>query len=91
VEIDGVLYRPSQDCSETYGGALVINRIDRLTPTEFHESVAATLRPLPGGPYPHGLHTLNGLADGTVLDGKKFTFDLGAWRINKSRLHELFT
>ena len=90
VEIDGVLYRPSQDCSETYGGALVINRVERLTPTEFRESVAATIRPLASGPYPHGLHTINGLAEGTVIDGKKFTFDLGAWRVNRSRLHEVF-
>jgi hypothetical protein len=89
-EIGGVLYRPSQDCSRTYGGAVVINRVDRLSPTEFSESVAATIRPLESGPYPHGLHTINRVTDGTVIDGKRFIFDLSALRINRSRFHEVF-
>jgi hypothetical protein len=90
VEIDGTLYRPSQDCSDTYGGALVINRVLELSPTEFMETIAATIRPPLDGPYPHGLHTMNSLADGTVIDGKKFVFDLRAWRFNRGRLHEVF-
>ena len=88
--VDGALYRPSQDCSSTYGGAVVINQIVRLTPTEFAETVVTTLRPFDKGPYPHGLHTLNRVSDGAVIDGKKFTFDLRAMAINWSRLHEVF-
>ncbi len=45
--LDGALYRPAQDCSVTYGGAVVINRIDRLTPEEFSEQpVSAWLQRL---------------------------------------------
>ena len=34
---DGVLYRPAQDCSRGYGGAVVINRVVRLDETAFVE------------------------------------------------------
>lgn len=68
---DGVLYRPAQDCSRTYGGALVINRVTRLTPDEFHEEVAAHLRPDPAGPCPDGLHTLSAVGGLTLVDGKR--------------------
>lgn len=68
---DGALYRPAQDCSRAYGGALVINRVTRLTPDEFHEEVAAHLRPDPAGPCPDGLHTLSAVGGLTLVDGKR--------------------
>lgn len=83
------LYRPSQDCSSTYGGAVVINQIVKLSPTEFEERVAARIEPISGGPYPDGLHTLNAMGDRTVFDSKKFAFDWLAWRKNWGRLHEV--
>ena len=90
MSVDGQLYRPSQDCSETYGGALVLNRITKLSPTEFEEIQIARLEPLSSGPYRAGLHTLNGRAEGSLIDGKAFVFDPLAWRKNWSRLHEVF-
>jgi len=68
----GCLYRPAQDCSRTYGGRIVLNRVVRLTPTEFKEEQAAVVEPYPDGPYPDGLHTLSSLGNITVLDGKRF-------------------
>lgn len=68
---DGTLYRPAQDCSRVYGGALVINRVSRLTPDEFQEEVATRLRPDPTGPCPDGLHTLSSVGDLTLVDGKR--------------------
>ena len=38
------LYRPSQDCSGRYGSAIVINRVDQLTPDAFQETVVGTGR-----------------------------------------------
>ena len=67
----GQLYRPGQDCSETYGGAVRLNRITRLTPQEFAEETAAVVRPDPKGPYPSGLHTLSAFGDWTLIDGKR--------------------
>jgi hypothetical protein len=72
--MNGELYRPAQDCSSTYGGAVVVNRIDRLTPTEFAESPTIRLAPAARGPYPHGLHTLSAAGELTLIDGKRHVF-----------------
>jgi hypothetical protein len=90
IEIDGALYRPSQDCSVTYGGADVVHRILELTPTAFEEVEVARLDPVKDGPYPAGLHTLNATATGAVIDSKRFAFDPFAWRVNWGRMHEVF-
>jgi hypothetical protein len=74
--MEGQLYRPAQDCSSTYGAAVVVNRIDRLTPTQFVESTVTRLAPAPGSPYPHGLHTLNAVGDLTLVDGKRHVLSL---------------
>lgn len=69
--VDGVLYRPAQDCSRTYGGAVAIARIDELTPSAYRETVVARLEPLGAGRYREGIHTL-GFCGGTiVVDGKR--------------------
>ncbi len=67
----GALYRPAQDCSATYGGAIVINRIATLTPAAFREASVARLAPAPDSPYPDGLHTLVGVGNITLVDGKR--------------------
>jgi hypothetical protein len=72
--VDGVLYRPAQDCSTTYGARVVINRVVTLTPAAFHEEQAAVLNPDPRGPYPDGLHTVSRLGDRTLIDGKRTVF-----------------
>jgi len=73
--VDGVLFRPAQDCAATYGGGIAINRIDVLTPQAFQESPVLRLLPDAGGPFPHGLHTF--VSDGarTWIDGKRFVLD----------------
>jgi hypothetical protein len=90
VTLDGHLYRPGQDCSTTYGGAVVMNRIVTLSPTEFEEVAAARIEPPRGSPYPDGLHTLNPTRSGAVIDGKRFVFHPLAWLRNYRRLHEVF-
>ncbi len=69
--MDGALHRPAQDCSVTYGGAVTINRIERLTPGEFVERPVRRLAPAANGPYPHGLHTLSAAGNVTLVDGKR--------------------
>jgi hypothetical protein len=71
---EGFLYRPAQDCSTGYGARLVINRVLRLTPTEFQEEQAAVVNPPQGDRYPAGIHTLSGWGDITVVDGLRYTF-----------------
>jgi hypothetical protein len=77
--IDGVLHRPGQDCSRTYGGALVLFRIDELTPERFSETPVLHLAPDPEGPYPHGLHHLVVTEDRVLLDGKRTHHDPLFW------------
>jgi hypothetical protein len=65
---DGVLYRPAQDCSGTYGTRIAVNRVDKLSASEYGESLAYFIEPAPAGWI--GCHTIS-IGDGiTVLDGK---------------------
>jgi hypothetical protein len=70
----GVLYRPAQDCSTTYGARTVINRILTLTPTAFCEDFAIAVDPDPHGPYPDGLHTVCAAGEVTLIDVKRSRF-----------------
>ena len=74
---DGALYRPSQDCSVTYGGRVIINRVVKLTIHEFHEQAITMVEPADGTPYTRGLHTISGVGDFTLIDGKRFRFNPG--------------
>jgi hypothetical protein len=76
----GLLYRPAQDNSKTYGGRVVINRITKLTPTEFQEVVSAVVEPQAGSPWTDGIHTVCDLEDLTLIDGKKLRFIKAAFR-----------
>jgi len=67
----GELFRPAQDCSQTYGGQIAINKIRVLTPTEFREEVVKVVTPPAEGPYQMGVHTLSAVGDFTVIDGKR--------------------
>jgi hypothetical protein len=66
--LGNALYRPAQDCSHRYGGAIAINRIIEMTTTRFREERVLTLHPSPAWPFPDGLHTLNALEDVVVID-----------------------
>ncbi len=69
--VDGRLYRPAQDCSRTYGGALAINAVTECTPVRYAENVVAVLRPDPDGPFPDGIHTFTAGPGGILIDGKR--------------------
>jgi hypothetical protein len=44
-EYQGEMYRPSQDCSEEYGGGINFNRITRLTEQEYEEVLVDSYKP----------------------------------------------
>ncbi|MGH9393112.1 MAG: glucosamine inositolphosphorylceramide transferase family protein [Terriglobales bacterium] len=84
----GSLYRPAQDCSATYGGAVVIQRVTRLTPSEFAEQTVARIAPRPEWRWSHGLHTLAGVGNITLMDAKRVTFLPPAFRrVLRRKLH----
>ena len=64
---NGHLYRPSQDCSGRYGSAIVINRIVRLTESEFEEKAVSRIDPK-WAPDLLATHTLNSSDGITVVD-----------------------
>jgi hypothetical protein len=70
---NGSLFRPAQDCSKHYGGALRIMRIVECTPTSYREEEVAFIPP-EGKENPHGLHTLSSWGPRCVVDGKRFIF-----------------
>lgn len=74
VEQDGVLYRPAQDCSGTYGRAIRFLRIDRLTPREYAESLVLEVGPdaVPAfeGQACEGIHTYDRAGRFEVIDAK---------------------
>jgi hypothetical protein len=68
-ELDGVLYRPSQDSSQGYGYGLNINRILTLNESDYREEVVRTI--VPGRDRRiRGLHTFNQAGRMLVIDGK---------------------
>jgi hypothetical protein len=77
---NGGLYRPSQDCSRTYGGAISINRIDSLSPGKFAETAVARVECGKSWRYHLGLHTLSRVDDSTFLiDAKRSQFSVLAF------------
>lgn len=64
---DGRLYRPSQDCAERYGRALVLNEVTALTPMDYRERVARRIEIAPQLGF-DGLHHYHRLGDWEVVD-----------------------
>ena len=73
---DGNLYRPAQNCSKCYGGSIVINKIIKLSKTEFTEEKFKEILPKENNEYNLGIHTISTFEDLTLIDGKKRKFAL---------------
>ncbi len=86
---DKKFYRPSQNCGSSYGQSVVINEIQRLTPTEFIETHVRDIQP--GARFPDGIHHLGRAGRWRTIDGrrdvvsvalgfKKLWFKFKVWR-----------
>lgn len=62
------LLRPAQDCSRSYGSALVFNEILELGPDRYAERIHSRVD-AKSLPYMIGLHTYNRCGDWEVIDG----------------------
>lgn len=67
----GELFRPAQDCRSHYGAGIVINKVTRLTESEFEEEQVSEVRPRPGCRYDYGLHTISSAGGYTAIDGAR--------------------
>jgi hypothetical protein len=67
---NGALIRPSQDCSTGYGLAVVLNRVDVLSPSEYRETPLTRIEPdwLPGL---EATHTYTFDSHFECLDGRR--------------------
>ena len=65
------LYRPSQDCSTSYGNKIMLNRVRRLSPVAFEEEPAGMILPGSLSPDIDGTHTLCAAGQITLVDGKR--------------------
>lgn len=77
---EGKIYRPTQDCSKTYGGSVTICEIKKLTEREFEEETVKKIEPYSDGEYRYGLHTLSSVNGMTLIDGKVYNYRLRAFK-----------
>lgn len=75
INVGGQLYRPAQNCKDYYGQSLIINRITKLSETEFSEEEYFELLPEKHGKFNNGLHTINSTKGFVVIDGIKMEFN----------------
>lgn len=69
--LDGKLYRPSQDCSRSYGGRIILNEVKVLNEDYFLEMAVSVLEPPKGF---QGLHNLSFAGDSMFFDVKRMGF-----------------
>ncbi len=74
-EYNNSLYRPSQDCSKTYGGRIAINKIIVLSATNFKEETVKYIHPFKNTSFNKGVHTISITDNYLIFDAKKYVFD----------------
>ena len=75
------IYRPAQDCSDSYGRRIIMNRVTLLSETDFMEEHAGIIKGPDNSPYPDGMHTFSVIDGVIVIDGKRKVFSLFNYRI----------
>ncbi|MDX2082631.1 MAG: DUF6492 family protein [Rickettsiales bacterium] len=71
--VDNKIYRPTQNCSQSYGSAVIINQIVELNEKVFREEFVKEIKPEEGSIY-KGFHTLSAFGNLTLIDGKRRVF-----------------
>lgn len=86
VVVDGDIVLPLQDCSRTYGGAVKLLKVTRLTRTDIEAEIGATITAPPAfAPYVDGFHTLTQCGDMTLFDAKRISRSPRKWAIDAGR------
>lgn len=77
IVIDGIIYRPTQNCQIEYGESMTINKVTELNEHNVAEEPYMTIRINKSNRFNHGMHTIhtiNVMDDIIVVDGIKWTF-----------------
>ncbi|TBO42585.1 glucosamine inositolphosphorylceramide transferase family protein [Pedobacter kyonggii] len=73
-KVDKLLYRPTQNPINRYGGSIIINEIETLNEKEY--KTANKFELLPDKPYSKGLHNISFANNIIVIDGKRKVLSL---------------
>jgi hypothetical protein len=73
-EHDGKIYRPTQNCSNSYGGSVVINHVTELSEENFSEEFVKEIKPDLQSEYRQGFHTISEFGNLTLIDGRRKIF-----------------
>jgi hypothetical protein len=83
-EVDGILYRPSQNCENKYGESITINKINIISELCFNEEPYMLIeinKKNQKNDKIHTIHTFNVLDDLIAVDGMQWTFSpLHQWK-----------
>ena len=75
IEVDGAIYRPTQNCGNYYGESITINKITTLTTEKFEEEEYMVIVPNKTDEFNYGIHTINAVDDIIIVDGQKGYFE----------------
>lgn len=78
---EGTLYRPAQNCTLSYGANIVINKVLKISPTEFLEEPILAINP--NCNTLNGVHTLSSFGEITLIDGVRSLGRDKLWLKNK--------
>lgn len=73
--LNNKLYRPAQDCSSSYGSAVIINEVIELNENTFKEQATKRIVPHKSWRYNKGLHTLSIAGKFIIIDAKQYSFN----------------
>ena len=97
IEVDGILYRPSQNCENRYGESITINKINVLDEFNFSAEPYMTVSINQANKHNkriHSIHTINEYEDIIVVDSQKRIFypfgKLRHWLTKSLRKSEKF-
>jgi hypothetical protein len=79
IEVDGVLYRPTQNCENRYGESITINKVNVLNEQEIDEEFYMSIAINKKNKNNYGIqtiHTINVVDDMMVVDGIRSRFSL---------------
>jgi len=77
IEVDGMIYRPTQNCEKEYGESITINKVTELNELNVVEELYMTIcinKRNMNNFGMHTIHTINAMDDLIVVDGIRWTF-----------------
>ena len=86
----GEIYRPAMDYSEKVEGRIIINRITKISTTEFEEEVHNIINPYRDTYFSDKIHTLGACGPYTVIDGAKELFIFSSWSAFRYKMKSKF-